>query len=293
MTDPGALGAGEARGSVVVLGAGRLGGGLARGLVLSGFPQESLYLVQRDAGKRQALAAEGFAVGAAMPSEGPVVAVIVATKPKDVPAATRGLDELPSHVPAVSLAAGIDLATLERLCGARPVFRARPNLFVERACGNVLMAEPAHGHEAAFGALRRLFARVGRVFVVPEPAMEALTWDSSSVPAVVVGRILRERISAAGSDGRMVGELLLGGLEGLLDRLRAAVQAGVPLSTALDDVAARVVTPGGVNDAALGVLERAAVWEALERAADAYRAREAELRLAAAADAREPVRMVK
>ena len=98
---------------------------------------------------------------------------------------------------SLSIAAGVSIAALEAAAPDRPVVRAMPNTPGARAGGRRRHRRPGtHATDAHVETARRLLGAVGRVVVVGESALDAVTGLSGSGPAYVF--LLAEAMIEAG-----------------------------------------------------------------------------------------------
>ncbi|MGH9536250.1 MAG: pyrroline-5-carboxylate reductase [Terriglobales bacterium] len=184
------MASGQAAGSIAVLGCGKIGEALVRGMLESGFatppqitasarrPERAAYLEQTfriRAGTANASAAAGAAV------------VVLALKPNLVlPVLEEIRGALAPEALVISVAAAISLSQMEQCAGGRvAIIRAMPNTpaLIRRsmtalACGQGV-------NERQMAAAVGLFQSVGRVVTVEERHLDAVTGLSASGPAFV------------------------------------------------------------------------------------------------------------
>jgi pyrroline-5-carboxylate reductase len=239
--------------SVTILGLGRMGTALARGLLEAGWPPERLCGIDAEPSARARAKSLGITV-AALREEAPAATdvVVLAVKPKDVASAVNAL--APHRWPAasllLSLAAGVPTARLSPLWGARPLVRAMPNLAatIGRAV-TALYAVPAC-EDAARAWAGDLLSAVGEVYWCPrEEDLDTATALSGSGLAYVL--LLMEAMIEEGVAlglPRSVAERLVSGTVAATPALLAATGAA---PTAL---CGQVASPGGTTEAALRVL---------------------------------------
>lgn len=199
---------------------------------------------------------------------------ILAVKPKDVLAT---LAEIAPHLSpgtlVISVAAGIRLATIEaHLPPGQPVVRAMPNtpsLVGEGAIGYSGGASATAAHLQVAG---RLFAAVGRAFVLDESALDAVTGLSGSGPAYAFLMIeaLADGGVASGLSRSVALELAA---QTLLGAAKLVLQSGKH-PAALKDA---VMSPAGTTAAGLVELERAGLRGALIQAVSAAARRSQEV----------------
>lgn len=266
-------------GPVALVGVGNLGEALLEGLLASAtLTRDDVRCVVRRPERAAELVAThrvpaGTDIAAAV--EG-AATVVLGVKPQVLP------DVLPAVAAAldpealvVSLAAGVTIATLEAAlpAGAR-VVRVMTNtpIRVRRA-----VSVAAAGSRAGMGDLDRLRALlegVGRVVVLDEDAIDAVTALSGSGPAHVL--LLTEALIAGG--------VALGLSRAAATELAVGTVAGTGALLEADGADAdpealrrAVTSPAGTTAAALAVLEDADVVGAVVRAMAAGAARAAEL----------------
>jgi len=176
--------------SLAILGAGKLGETLARGLIDAGRIDAGRITVTaahrdrperlaRDLGVRSAASNREAVTGAGL--------VIVAVKPQQVAAVlddVRGALE-PSQL-VVSVAASVGTAFIEsRLRGPVPVVRAMLNTPALVRQGMTAIAGGTHARDEHLALARSVFEAVGRAVVVDEKHMDAITGLSASGPAFI------------------------------------------------------------------------------------------------------------
>ena len=264
--------------TLAVLGAGMMGGALARGLVACGaMPPSGLRLYDTHAAKAEALAAELGPGALAAPSAQAAVLnadlILLAVKPPMVAGVLAGIAPfvLPSQL-VISLAAGVRLAKMEALLPTIPVVRTMPNTPCLVGKGATALSRGTHATEEHLGLAQSLFAAVGLSVEVPETLLDAVTGLSGSGPAYVY---------------LMIEALADGGVKEGLTRDTARLLAAQTVLGAAQMVLSsdqhpaqlkdNVTTPGGTTIAALHVLERAGIRTALIDAIQAAAERSREL----------------
>jgi pyrroline-5-carboxylate reductase len=171
----------------------------------------------------------------------------------------------------LSIAAGIDLTFIEsRLSADVPVIRAMPNTPCLVGKGAIALSPGKHVDNDTLDFGRRIFAAVGKVVVVDEPSMDAVTGLSGSGPAFVLTVIeaLSDGGVAAGLPRSIAYQLAL---ETVLGTAVMAAETGEHPARLRD----MVTSPGGTTIAGMRVLEagsvRSAFMEAVLRAAERSR----------------------
>lgn len=112
--------------------------------------------------------------------------IILAVKPQNMDDVTAGIGDLISNDKiVVSIAAGITLSYLSVRLKASKIIRVMPNTpaLVQEGMSVLSMCECIHDKE--MGLVRDIFMSVGRVLVLPEKYMDAVTALSGSGPAFI------------------------------------------------------------------------------------------------------------
>ena len=162
--------------TVGIVGAGSMGGAIARGLVASGAMDASdVFACDPSADKLAALAElgiGGFASAEELVDAGTDV-VVLAVKPQVLPEVAGGLsDKLVGRL-VVSIAAGVTLSTLaDYLDGAR-VIRVMPNLLIQVLSGATAIAPGQAATPADVELVRGLFSALGCAQVMREDQLDA------------------------------------------------------------------------------------------------------------------------
>lgn len=247
-------GAGSAPGggTILLLGAGRMGGAMLRGWLAQGVPASAISVA--DPSPAPDLAELAARTGVRLnPADGAVVdTLVVAVKPQMVESAASGVQaSLAPHTLVLSIMAGKTLADLRRLFpAAGSVVRAMPNLPAAVGRGaTVAVAEtgcPAERRERAAS----LLTAVGSLeWLADEALVDAATALSGSGPAYVF--YLVECLTRAGVEVGLPADVS--------ERLaRATVEGAGALMGATGQPAAQlragVTSPGGTTAAGLSKL---------------------------------------
>jgi len=254
-----------------VIGVGKMGGALVRGLVRAGaLPPEQVLLSDAEPGRADRLAHElGVRVAAsnrdlASRSE----FVLLAVKPSAIAGVVREIaGALGADHTLVSIAAGVPTGRLREWLGkAGPALvRVMPNTPALIGAGMFAVAASEVAPER-IAVLERLLGALGRVVVVPEAMMDAVTGVSGSGPAYVFTLIeaMADAGVAAGLPRSLAQELAAQTVAGAA---RMVLETGEHPAALKDAVA----SPGGTTIAGLAELEargfRAAVMAAVKAAA--------------------------
>ena len=261
--------------TVGVIGAGSMGGAIARGLVQSGaMAGERVLVCDHNASKLSALAREAgvrtFATSAELVTAKPAV-VILAVKPQVLAPVLEAHAAALAGTLVVSIAAGVTLATLESALPGARVVRVMPNLPVSVRSGASAVCGGASASAEDVELVAALFAALGSAKVMREDQLDAEGAVVGCAPAyfaLMVDALTRAGIRAGlrAADAReMVNATMLGVAESLAasgEHPRAYME--------------RVTSPGGTTAAALYELEPALV-DGCYDAVDAALARTAEL----------------
>jgi len=238
--------------SLILVGAGKMGGAMLEGWLADGLPGERVAVVDPAPSPAtvQLCAAHGIALNPAAPSE--PEALVLAIKPQGLEAAAAGLAPLagPATV-VVSVLAGKTIANLkDRLPRARAVVRAMPNLPASIRRGATGAAASPETSEDQRRTAHALLSSNGLVeWLDSEDLIDAVTAVSGSGPAYVF--LLAETLAAAGIAAGLPADVAA-----RLARQTVA-GAGELLGRSPEEpgtLRRNVTSPGGTTAAALGVL---------------------------------------
>jgi pyrroline-5-carboxylate reductase len=264
--------------SLVLVGAGKMGGAMAQGWLSAGLPASSLTILEPNPSHEIAsLSADrGIALNPRVAAPPPEM-LVLAVKP-------QSLDQVAPQIAALagertlllSIIAGKTIANLLAcLPQARAIARAMPN--TPAAIGRGVTAAFANGEVNANQRrwCERLLGAVGAFFWLDEEAaIDAVTAISGSGPAYVFA--LTEALAAAaerlGLPADLSMKLARGTVEGAAELMRRET------STSPATLRRNVTSPGGTTAAALAVLEDAqGLNDLMIRATAAARTRAAEM----------------
>lgn len=267
---------------IAILGAGSMGGAIARGLSRSGLAAGGVTATNRSRVKAAELEGLGAVSSVALedvPTGNTDAAaaadvILVGVKPAKVPDLLREIaPALRPGAIVVSLAAGVTIATFEQLLGAEvAVLRSMPNTpaLVGRAVTG--LAAGSRADADAVDTARRLFETVGTVVEVPESQIDALSTISGSGPAyffLLVEEFTKAAVGKgfAETEARVMAE-------------QTFIGAAALLEASADDPAElrrRVTSPKGTTERAIAVLQEAHLGDVFATATDAALARAREL----------------
>ncbi len=247
---------------------------IADGLVRSGWSRDSLVMCARRPERVEELTAFGYSA-----TTDPIAAIadadiiVLSTKPKDIGALLSAIrDHITAEQIVLSVAAGIEIATMEAALPNNPLFRAMPNTPAGLGKGATGFAAGSLATRSDIETVRRVLETVGIAVQVTEDQLNAVTALSGSGPAYVF--LLAEAHQSAGR--------ALGLDDDVATTLSAhtIAGAGAMLVEGIADAQAlrqQVTSPGGTTAAAVDVMLDASFLEIIEQALVAARDRAAEL----------------
>ena len=259
------------------VGAGNMGEALIRGLVESNVvPADQIFIADVRADRVRQLAKQyGLHVVAGnAPLVKDVDVVILAVKPQIMAAVLReAKPALTSHPLLISLAAGVSTTTITSVVGAYPrLIRVMPNTPALVLQGATAIARTPGLAQDDLDTAQEIFAAVGRVVVLDEEQMDAVTGLSGSGPAYVA---------------LVIESLADGGVKMGLDRATAmtlATQTVLGAAKLLAETGMHpgalkdmVSSPGGTTIAGIAALEEGGVRTTFIRAVERATQRSREL----------------
>ncbi|MBE1878665.1 pyrroline-5-carboxylate reductase [Myceligenerans pegani] len=265
---------------VAILGTGNMGEAVLAGAIGAGWsPGEIVATVRATAQGEARGASLRDRHGVATTTDNAAAAtdaglVVVAVKPKDVPAV---LDEIaPALADAavvVSVAAGVTTAAMEaRLRPGTPVVRTMPNTPAQIGAGITAVAPGAAADDSHLTLVERFLAGTGDVVRVAEKDLDAVTALSGGGPAYVF--LVIDALAEAGVHAGLKRDVAARlARQTVLGAARLTVETGEHPAILRE----RVTSPAGTTAAGLRVLEDRAVRAAFLAAVEAARARSAEL----------------
>lgn len=255
--------------TIVLLGAGVMGGTLVAALVRSGHHPSDIVVCDKSPERAAQVALEhGARHGSAEQAVAGAQIVVLAVKPQDM---TGLVGQIRDHVHpetlVVSIAAGISTDFLERrLPEGTSVVRVMPNTPALVDQGMSAISPGRHCTPEHLGLARGLLEHVGRVIVLDEVHQDAVTAISGSGPAYIfyVVEAMIEAGVLLGLPRDTATELVVQTLYGAATMIRETGHHPTVLRE-------QVSSPGGTSVAALRALEdhkvRAAFLTAMEAAA--------------------------
>lgn len=263
--------------AVGFIGGGNMSEAMLKGLLASGLAAESLLVSEPDAARRSAIARR-YKVAVTADNTEVVAAsatVVLAVKPQVIGPVLEALAPVVTGRELfVSIAAGVMLARLEKLLGAKArVVRVMPNTpcLVGKAASVICAGRRATAADVKL--VTRLFAAVGIAHVIrDEKLMHVVTALSGSGPAYVY-RFAEALTEAAVKGG------LEAGLARALTYQTIAGAAAMMIETGQDpaDLRRAVSSPGGTTLAGLAILDEKKFVETVKGAVAAAARRSVEL----------------
>jgi pyrroline-5-carboxylate reductase len=241
----------QIKGSIVLAGAGKMGGAMLTGWLARGLePKQVAVIEPHPSAEIVALAAQGIRLNPSAKDIGNAATLVVALKPQTFREAGPGLKPfVTSSTLVVSIMAGTTIASIAQVCGGS-VVRAMPNTPAAIGRG-ITVAVAANDVSAAQRAVADALLRAtGSVeWVDDEGLMDAVTAVSGSGPAYVF--LLAEELARAGVEAGLP--------EALATKLARETVAGSGELLFRSDLASatlrqNVTSPGGTTAAALEVL---------------------------------------
>lgn len=250
--------------AISFIGAGNMARSLISGLLASGVGAGQLRASDPDAAQRAQLTASGittFESNDAAVTDADVI--VLAVKPQVLGAVLVSLDELSPEQLLVSIAAGVDLASLASWSSpAQPIVRCMPNTPALLGAGITAL----YANEQVTGQQRTLAEKildaVGKtLWVASEETLDAVTALSGSGPAYYfyLMEAMVDAGIALGLDREMATQLTL---ETAYGASLMARNGAISPAQLLQNVA----SPGGTTAAALAILDAADARSTIKKA---------------------------
>ena len=238
-------------GSIVLAGAGKMGGAMLTGWLAQGVDAGKLAVIDpAPSDEITALAAKGLRVNPAQGELGKAAVLVAAVKPQMFADAAPQLRALvTSSTLVISIMAGVPIAKLSQACGGK-VVRAMPNTPAAIGRGVTVAVADASVESAQRAIADALLRATGSVeWIEDEALMDAVTAVSGSGPAYVF--LLAEELARAGVAAGLAPDLAT-----RLARETVAGSGELLHRSELSSETLRknVTSPGGTTAAALDVL---------------------------------------
>jgi len=237
-----------------IIGAGNMGGAIARGILKNGlFGTDEVVFCDAIPEKADALAQELHLEALATASQVADAAstVLLAVKPQTMEQCleqTKEAAERPELV--ISIAAGITTGFIEGHLGeGTRVVRVMPNTPALVGAGASAICAGRHAREGDLDETEMIFAALGKVYRLDEAMIDAVTAVSGSGPAYLFlfAECLERAAEEAGLPGDIVPGLVAQTLFGAAKLLIESPETAATLRE-------RVTSPGGTTEAALAAL---------------------------------------
>lgn len=262
---------------IAFVGAGNMAEALIKGLIASGKVRPGDLVASGRRPEKVARMAERYGIRAAPNNvtcvEGASI-VVLAVKPQVMDTVLTGLaDHLPRQALVISIAAGITTATLEeKLRSGTRVIRSMPNTAAMVGHSATAISAGTHATEEDLAVAREIFEAVGRVVVVDEVHLDAVTGLSGSGPAYIF--LIIEALADAGVKVGLSREIALElAAQTLLGAAHMLLETGEHPGRLKD----QVTSPGGTAIAGLHTLEAGGLRTTLINAVEAATRRAREL----------------
>jgi pyrroline-5-carboxylate reductase len=262
---------------IAILGAGRIGEALIRGLLSSGWREAGDIAASTRREERVAELSERHGIAATQSNAEAVkgaALVVISVKPQDIEALLGEIGPLIQPEQTVlTIAAAIPTAAIERhLTDRVPVVRAMPNTPSTVHEGIAGVCAGAHADEAHLTLAEEALRHLGAVVRVSEPYMDAVTAVSGSGPAyfALLAEAMIEAGILLGLAREVATQLVVQTMLGTAKQLRDEKMHPVELRE-------MVTSPGGTTIAAIRELEQAGVRAAFLNAIQAAMERSKEL----------------
>lgn len=255
--------------AVAVLGAGKMGEILARGISRSGLvPPDQIYLADVNAQRSVQLAElHGFQVAESnVAAAGAANIILLAVKPQDVETVLRQIDPVigSDHL-LVSIAAGVTTARIEWVLASDcRVVRAMPNAASAVGEGITAICAGSSADSSDLDVAEQMLSGAGKVLRISERYIDAVTAVSGSGPAyfALFAEAMVDAGVSIGLARTIATELVVQTMVGTAAML---AQGGMhPL-----EIREAVTSPGGTTAMALRELERAGVRAGVSNAIQA------------------------
>ncbi|MDR0534359.1 MAG: pyrroline-5-carboxylate reductase [Verrucomicrobiales bacterium] len=199
--------------------------------------------------------------------------VLISVKPQNMTELLPQLKDANDQTLFISIAAGITLARLEAELGKhRPIFRVMPNTPLMVGEGVTACAANSQVTAAHHEILEKIFGVTGKVFIVSESQLDAVTALSGSGPAFMAC-IVAALAQAAYDEGLPQQEALEMSLQTMRGSAALLQQSGMTPEQLIVQVASK----GGTTEAGLKVLQNSDLSQVLAQTIKAAAQRSREL----------------
>lgn len=252
-----------------------LGGGNMCQAIVSGLVKQDAFditVIDNNPDKRQHLQdAYGIQTGVSLPELGVDDVLLLAVKPQDMGSATAGIQTHGALI--LSIAAGLDIATLSAMLDNPRIVRIMPNTPAQIGLGVAGMFAPAQVGAEDKAIAQNIMQAVGQVYwLEDESRLHAITGISGSGPAYVFYLLdaLAAAAQAQGFDAQTARELSLATFQGAV---ALAEQSGLPFAQLQQNVTSK----GGTTFAAISAFQDAQIARSIAAGVEACVARSQEM----------------
>lgn len=262
---------------IAFVGAGNMAEALIKGLVGSGKITPTDLRASGRRPEKVARVAQKYGIEAAADNAACVAGariVVLAVKPQVMNSVLAGLaGHLDPHALVISVAAGVTTGTIEaHLAPGARVIRTMPNTAAMVGHSATAIAAGAHATATDVDVARQIFEAVGRVVVVDEVHLDAVTGLSGSGPAYIF--LIIEALADAGVKVGLSREVALElAAQTLLGSAHMLLETGEHPGRLKD----QVTSPGGTAIAGLHTLEAGGLRTTLINAVESATRRAREL----------------
>lgn len=252
---------------ITIIGAGNMGGAIARALAVSDISDLEITCTVRSAEKLERLSAAGFdATSDNHAAVADADLVIFAVKPWLMEEVVRDVApymDMPSQI-VVSVAAGVTFAQLSEWLGAQAVmFRVIPNTAIEVGSG-VTFISSCNASQDQRVMVMNMFAQMGYALEVEEGAMAAGTALASCGIAYAM-----KYIQASAAGGESLGFTPQQACKIVEYTVKGAAELLLATDNAPQTEIDKVTTPGGMTMKGLAAMEQAGFSQAVADGLDA------------------------
>jgi pyrroline-5-carboxylate reductase len=259
-----------------ILGGGRMGSALVRGMIASGITTGDRVTISSrtvESAQKSAVALGANAATSNADALRLAEVVFLCVKPAQSLEVVSSLTRELSGKLLISIVAGIRSADLLAAAdGGIRVIRSIPNTAVRLRKGVTAIAPDSSSTAEDLEIARQIFSSVGTTFEVSEGELDIVTAVSGSGPAFAL--LMLEALAQGGIDGGLDAAIAKSFAAGALSAAAALVQETGETPLALR---AEITSPGGTTQAGLGVLEESNFTGIVRGAVRAARDRSIEL----------------
>lgn len=248
-------------GQILFVGAGAMGGAILRGALQAGLmaPKQVQVLVRTEASAKALQTELGVVASVELPDLSQFNTIIWAVKPQVWPQVVPQFQGIQAGVTCLSVAAGINLATLEAALPQAAWYRAMPNTPVAVGAGLTALAVGTKGTTEATEAFAQLFGAIGEAVVVSEADLERLTAVSGSGPGYAF--VIMDALADAGVRLGLTRPLAIkAAAYTLFGAGKMALETGTHPAILRD----QVTSPGGTTIAGIAAMEKAGIRTAMQ-----------------------------